>query len=127
MSLAIAVEEVGHGGRRVSLRGRLDTETAPLLDERLRPLVDSPAVTALLFDLEGLEYLSSAGIRTLVRARKALQGRGGGVVLARVQPRVQAVLDIVKALPSVDVFADDASLDAYLERMQRRPAPGPGS
>ena len=125
MGLAIAVVEVGHGGRRVSLRGRLDTETAPLLDERLRPLLDSTAVTALLFDLEGVEYLSSAGIRTLVRARKALQARGGGVVLARVQPRVQAVLDIVKALPSVDVFADDASLDAYLERMQRRPPPGP--
>jgi hypothetical protein len=36
---------------------------------------------------------------------------------------VRTVFDIVKAFPSVDVFADAAELDAYLRRMQRRSPP----
>jgi anti-sigma B factor antagonist len=116
MGLDIEITKVGYGGRRVSLLGRLDTQTAPALDERLGPLLESVSVTALLFDLAGLEYISSAGIRALVKARKALEARGGGVAVAHLQPPVRRVFDILKALPSVDVFADDAELDAYLER-----------
>ena len=77
-------------------------------------------LTALLFDLGGLDYISSAGIRSLVKARKALESRGGGVAVARLQPAVRKVFDIVKALPSADIFADDAEFDAYLDRMQQR-------
>jgi anti-sigma B factor antagonist len=124
MALDIDVGEIGQGGRRVTLRGRLDTLTAPTLDERLAPLLEAGSVTALLFDLAGLEYISSAGIRALVKARRALESRGGGIAVSNVQPSVRKVFDIVKALPSVDMFADDAELDAYLERMQRR-APSP--
>jgi anti-anti-sigma factor len=123
MGLEIEIAEMGQGGRRVALGGRLDTQTAPLLDERLAPLLESSSVTAVLFDLAHLAYISSAGIRSLVRARRALEARGGGVAVAHLQPPVRAVFEIVKALPSVDVFADDAELDAYLEAMQRRGRP----
>src|SRR5262249_59373878 len=99
------------------VRGRLDSETAPMLDERLGQVLKS--ATALLFDLEGLEYISSAGIRVLVKARKAMEARGGGMAVARVQPPVRRVFDILKAVPSVDLFADDAEMDAVLQRMQR--------
>ena len=119
MALEIVITEVGMGGRRVALHGRLDTQTAPILDDRLEPLLDSASVTALLFDLAGLEYIGSAGIRVLARARKALDARGGGLAVAHLQPMVRAVFDIVKALPSVDVFSDDDELDAYLARMLR--------
>jgi anti-sigma B factor antagonist len=119
MALEIEITEVGLGGRRVALRGRLDTQTAPILDDRLEPLLESPSITALLFDLAGLEYIGSAGIRVLARARKVLDARGGGLAVAHLQPMVRAVFDIVKALPSVDVFSDDAELDAYLARMLR--------
>jgi anti-anti-sigma factor len=119
VELGIEIAEVGQGGRRVALRGRLDTETAPVLDERLGTLLGSSSVTALLFDLGGLEYIGSAGLRVLARARKVMDARGGGMAVANLQPTVRAVFDIVKALPSVDVFGDDAELDAYLARMLR--------
>jgi anti-anti-sigma factor len=121
MGLEIEVTEVGNGGRCVALRGRLDSQTAPILDARLDLVLKS--ATALLLDLAGLEYISSAGIRVFVKARKALEARGGGMAVARVQPAVRRVFDILKALPSVDVFADDAEMDAYIESMQRRPQP----
>jgi hypothetical protein len=47
------------------------------------------------------------------------------MAVAYVQPSVREVFDIVKALPSVDVFEDDVQLDAYLDRMQRRSQPAP--
>ena len=124
MGLDIQISEVGYGGRRVALRGRPDTETAPTLDERLGPLLASPAVTAALFDLSGLEYIGSAGLRVLIKVRKMLEARGGGMAVAHLRPAVRQVFDIVKALPSTDVFATDAELDAFLETMKRRPPTG---
>jgi anti-anti-sigma factor len=120
MALDIAITEHGTEGRRVILTGRLDTDTAPLLDACVARLLASPHVTALTFDLAALEYISSAGIRSVVRARKAVEGRGGRVTLAHLQPPVQKVFDIVRALPAADIFQSTAELDAYLDAMQRR-------
>ena len=119
MSLDI---ETGSGPveRRVTLRGRLDSLTAPKLDAELASILGTPAVTSLVFQLEGLDYISSAGIRSILRARKTLEGRGGHVAIVNAQPAVLKVFEIVKALPSDQVFASQAELDAYLERMQHR-------
>ena len=119
MSLDI---ETGSGPveRRVTLRGRLDSLTAPKLDAELASILGTPAVTSLVFQLEGLDYISSAGIRSILRARKTLEGRGGHVAIVNAQPAVLKVFEIVKALPNDQVFASQAELDAYLERMQHR-------
>jgi anti-anti-sigma factor len=124
MKLDIQISEVGSGGRRIALRGRLDTESAPVLDGRLETLLASPAVTAVLFDLAGLEYIGSAGIRVLIKTRKSLEARGGGMAVANLQPMVRQVFEIVKALPATDLFETDAELDAYLDSMRRRTAGG---
>jgi sigma-B regulation protein RsbU (phosphoserine phosphatase) len=120
--MELHIEITGHGPaeRRVALRGRLDTLTAPKLETELAPVLESPAVTSLVFELNGLEYISSAGIRCVVRARKAIEGRGGRVTLLNPQPAVLRVFEIVKALPADQVFASQAELDAYLDAMQRR-------
>jgi anti-anti-sigma factor len=120
MALDIGIVEHGVEGRRIVLTGRLDSETAPLVDACVTRLLLAPQVTVLVFDLAGLEYISSAGIRSIVKARKGLEGRGGRVTIAHPQPAVQKVFDIVRALPSTDVFTNAAELDAYLDAMQRR-------
>ena len=119
MALEVEIVSQKPDGRRVLLRGRLDTATAPQLEAKLAPLLESPEVRSLVFQLDGLEYLSSAGIRCLVRARKALAGRGGQVAIVNPQPAVRRVFEIVKALPAEQVFASEAEFDAYLDAMQR--------
>ena len=52
--------------------GRLDTTTAPEL-ERMLTL---DGVTTLIFDLEKLDYISSAGLRVLLSAQKTMNGQG---------------------------------------------------
>jgi anti-anti-sigma factor len=74
----------------------------------------------VVLDLAALEYLSSAGIRSVVKARKSLEGRGASLALVNLQPPVQKVFDIVKALPSSQIFGSATELDAYLDMMQRR-------
>ena len=62
----------------ILLEGRLDTNTAPELDEMLKTSLEG--VTYLIMDLEKLEYLSSAGLRVLLSAQKTMNKQGSMVV-----------------------------------------------
>jgi anti-anti-sigma factor len=118
MTLRINVQE--SSTPTVVLAGRLDTHTAPELDAVLDRLLKRKDITRVVFDLGGLEYLSSAGIRCFVRARKAIEPTGGRVAIVNPQPAVQKVLDIVKAIPPGGLFKSFAELDEYLDEMQRK-------
>ncbi|TCV91833.1 anti-anti-sigma factor [Luteibacter rhizovicinus] len=105
----------------VWLDGRLDAETYSQFDEAVRdvtPMVDNGGT--LVLDLSGLEYISSAGLRSLAQLRKAMHDRDGRTLLLNPQPQVRKVFDIVKAVPVAEVFADIAELDQYLDLMQRQ-------
>lgn len=119
MSLTIVVEETVTP--TLSLTGRLDTHTAPDLEKALSTLFsESRDFSRLVFDLSQLTYLSSAGIRCFVRARKTIEPGGGKVALINPQPAVRKVLDIVKAMPAGGIFNSTAELDAYLDEMQKK-------
>jgi anti-anti-sigma factor len=104
----------------IALSGRLDTDTAPELDAALNGVLANTKIASLVFDLAQLVYVSSAGVRCFIRARKAIEPLGGKVVIVNPQPAVRKVLDIVKAIPPGGVFESVAELDAYLDEMQRR-------
>jgi sigma-B regulation protein RsbU (phosphoserine phosphatase) len=124
-TLEIETTSPGPTERRVTLKGRLDSASAPGLEAALSPLLEPTDVTSLVFQLDGLEYVSSAGLRCLIRARKAIEGRGGRVAIVNPRPAVLNVVEIVKALPPDQVFASQAELDAYLDVTQRhRPRAG---
>ena len=123
MALEIGITSHKPAERRVTLRGRLDTLTTPQLERELAALLDAPGVTSLVFQLEGLEYISSAGLRCVIQANRALANRGGQVVLISPQATVRNVFDIVKALPPEQIFASEADFSAYLDAMPRQ---GPG-
>lgn len=118
MSLTIQLNE--SPTPTVILAGRLDTDTAPELDAAMREMLAGEGTKRLVFDLGALDYLSSAGIRCFIRARKAIEPRGGKVVIVNPQPGVRKVLDIVKAIPVGGIFASVAELDAYLDDIQRQ-------
>jgi anti-anti-sigma factor len=104
----------------LALEGRLDTHTAPELDATLDKVLMTRGIKRLVFDLGRLEYLSSAGIRCFIRARKILEPEGGRIAIVNPQPAVQKVLDIVKAIPPGGIFKSVAELDAYLDDIQRK-------
>jgi anti-anti-sigma factor len=101
------------------LDGRLDTGTAPSLDQEI-DRVAGAAVKTLVFDLAGLAYISSAGLRCFARAQKVMKARSGAVLIVHPQPAVQKVLDIVKAVPVSSIFRSVRELDEYLDAMQKQ-------
>ena len=119
MDLTIRIDPPTAGSQRVALGGRLDTHSYAELDQQLAPLLASK-VPSLVLDLAGLEYISSAGIRSIFRARKALAARGGKVLVVNPQPQIQKVFDVVKAVPLNEIFTSVAEADAYLDAMQRK-------
>ncbi len=75
----------------VTLEGRLDTSTAPELDQTLK--VALPGVKELEVDLKGLEYLSSAGLRVLLSAQKVMN-KQGEMVVRNVNEAVMEIFEI---------------------------------
>jgi len=108
-----------NGNQRVEVGGRLDTHTYSELDDRLT-LVLAAKVQSLVLDLAQLDYISSAGVRSIFRARKLLAARSGTLVIANAQPQVQKVFDIVKAVPLSEIFRSVEEADAYLDRIQKK-------
>jgi anti-anti-sigma factor len=120
MALSVRIHPLHpNGSQRVEIAGRLDTHTYGDLDDRLT-LVLASKVQSLLLDLAALDYISSAGVRSVFRARKLLAERGGKVVIANAQPQVQKVFDIVKAVPLSEIFRTVEEADAYLDRIQKK-------
>ena len=106
------------GAVTVKLTGSLDTATAPDLERQLAPVLGGP-VKQLVFDLAQLKFISSAGLRVFQMARKQLKERGGRASFVHLQPQIQEVFEIIKALPGVAIFKDMAEMDRYLAARQR--------
>ena len=85
----------------VALTGRLDTTTAPELEKELKASLDS--VNALTLDFSGLDYISSAGLRVLLSAHKAMAKKGG--------MKVTNVNEIVSEVFDVTGFADILTIE----------------
>ena len=75
----------------IALEGRLDTTTAPELEKALKDSLEG--ATALTLDFSGLEYISSAGLRVLLSAHKAMIGKGG-LKVTHVNEIVNEVFDV---------------------------------
>ena len=119
MTLRVETVQKAKDAYAVSLVGSLDSSTYPLLDAKLQPLLEGD-IYLLVFDMAGLDYLSSAGVRSILQARSVVQKKAGKVVFLNLQPQIQTVLDIIKAIPAAQVFANVEELDAYLDAIQRQ-------
>ena len=80
----------------IALEGRLDTTTAPELEQALKESLDS--AQELIMDFSKLDYISSAGLRVLLSAHKTMRTKGG--------MKVVNVNEIVKEVFDVTGFAD---------------------
>lgn len=102
----------------IKLNGSLDTATAPDLEKQLAPIL-AGTTKDLVFDLAGLKFISSAGLRVFSVARKVLKERDGQTSFVNMQPQIEEVFAIIKALPGFTVFSSMDELDRYLAGRQR--------
>ena len=74
------------------LEGRLDTLTAPEAEEVFNQMAER--FEKIVLNMEGLEYVSSAGLRTLKRLHMAMKKKNGSLVLTNVRKMVMEVFEM---------------------------------
>ena len=119
MSLEIEIHAEPHEGKRISLAGSLDTDTAPQLQDKIDQHIDS-TVHMVVMDLKRLQFLSSAGLRVIFKTKKRMDEHHGKFMLLNLQPQVRKVFDIIKALDGMNVFRSEEEMDEYLAAMQAK-------
>jgi anti-anti-sigma factor len=77
----------------VSVTGRMDAITAPGFEKTLLELI-AGGETRFVVELAGLDYISSAGLRSILAIAKLLKGQGGLICFANVDGTVKEVFDI---------------------------------
>lgn len=80
-------------GTAIKIIGRIDGNSAPVLDSRLKEL-DLNLGLPIVLDFDDVDFVSSAGLRTLLVLAKRVEAEGGSVVIARLQPEVDEVFEI---------------------------------
>jgi anti-sigma B factor antagonist len=127
MALEIKVQRPagtqGAGFVTVQLIGNLDTETSPELERQLAVILADP-VKDVIFDLAGLRFVTSAGLRVFASTRKTLKERSGRASFVNLQPQIEIVFEVIRSLPGVAVYKDPADLDRYLALLQCNPQQG---
>ncbi len=90
----------------VQVIGRIDHTTAKAFEDTLLPLLDgySGEDKKALLDLNGVEYMSSAGLRVLILAAKQCQRQNSEIVIAELQPLLQDVFRIGRLETVFKVF-----------------------
>ena len=87
----IIEKKIENGNVTLTVAGRLDTTTAPELEKALDSSLEG--IKELVFDMTNLEYISSAGLRVILKAHIAMNAHGS-MKLVGVNDSIMEVFDI---------------------------------
>lgn len=89
----------------VTVSGRLDANTAPIFDAQTASLHAEPCARILL-DLSAVTYVSSAGLRSIIKLMKHTAACGGRTGLFSVSEPIMELLEISGFQPLLDIYPD---------------------
>ncbi len=118
MTLNIRVEQTKPGLVTLFPVGNIDSDTAPKLDQEVTRLLAEPIKT-LVLDMEGVPFLSSAGVGTIAKTKSVLNRKGADMAMINLQPQIKKVFEIIRMLPTFNVFESVQELDEYLAKVQK--------
>jgi anti-anti-sigma factor len=98
------------GDRTLVVAGEIDMLSVPTLDAALRPFVDTGGTVTL--DMRGVSFMDSSGVKVILGATKALEGRGT-LVVRDPQPMVVRLLRITGLLPAPDGVPLEVHFDGH--------------
>jgi anti-sigma B factor antagonist len=104
MSKLVIETDIKQDVAMMMVKGRVDSDSAPELDSALGKLL-ADGQKKIVLNLKEMDYMSSAGLRSLVKALKGTQGAGGNLHLASVSEAVRGVLLTVGMLQMFNLFS----------------------
>ena len=84
-------KKLGSESVTLKISGRLDTQTAPELEKEIDATI--PGIKELILDMVDLEYVSSAGLRVILKAQKAMNAQGS-MKLTSVNESIMEVFEV---------------------------------
>ena len=75
----------------IAIEGRLDTTTAPELENEIKTCLDG--ITEFVLDFVDLSYISSAGLRVVLSAQKQMN-KQGSMKVVNVKPEIKEIFDV---------------------------------
>lgn len=119
MPLEVKVFERAKDVYTIAPVGSIDTNTYMIMDkESDNCLAKKPK--AVVLDMSGVDYMSSAGVRVVFKIRKSLAKDNATLTMVNLKPQIKKVFDIINALPELNVFTSVNELDDYLDKMQKK-------
>ncbi|MFC1515234.1 STAS domain-containing protein [Thermodesulfobacteriota bacterium] len=116
MSLKVTSRQKAPGLFIVSLDGSLKYDTCSVLEEEIGSILDTSSKMVVL-DMDHLKFLSSAGVREIMKAKKAMKEKDGEISFMNLQPQVKKVLEIINLIPAMQNFKSLEELDEYFKAM----------
>lgn len=88
----------------VKVKGRVDSESAPELDSALTNLLNEGR-NKIILNLQGVDYISSAGLRAMVKAYQTAKKIGGDVYLVSISEPIEVILRTVGMMQMFKMYA----------------------
>jgi anti-sigma B factor antagonist len=86
----------------ITLKGRLDTMTAPQLDDEAKN-IDFDEVETVTLNLKDLEYISSSGLRVILALYKSLKSKGGNLKIVNVSNTIMELFSMTGMSDYLDI------------------------
>jgi stage II sporulation protein AA (anti-sigma F factor antagonist) len=106
----------------VKINGAIDAKTVVLFQEKLDQL-QKDGYTRFILDMEGIKYVNSTGLGTLVNVADALETRGGGIALIKIHPKVKVVFDMLGLNAFFKIFSNEKEALNYFGKAAGASAP----
>jgi anti-anti-sigma factor len=116
MTLQVSLKEDRPNVFSAKLKGSLDTSNYLDLEDRLKEVIDDDT-RAVVLDMGDVNYVSSAGIRTVMWARKTLTAQNANFSMINLQPTIKKIFNTMKLLPILDIFDDMPQADKFIDQI----------
>lgn len=95
-----------HGVDFISLVGRLGSADITKATDEIQQILEGGS-TLITFDMKDLEFIDSSGLSVLVSTLKKTRRSGGNVVLANVNDRILALLELTRLHEIFDIYDNE--------------------
>lgn len=102
-----------------SPKGIIDSGSSDHFYSEIKSELDEK-VQVLVVNMSEVVYMSSLGLSMLFKIKKDIESIGGTFILTELQPQIQKIFEVIKALPSLNVFKSVEEADAYLDNIQKK-------
>jgi anti-anti-sigma factor len=99
--------------------GQVTSDTTPALEEKIISCLNRSPKT-LVLDMQEVEFMTSAGVGLMTKAKTLMDKNNGNFAMINLQPQIKKVFEIMRLVPTLNVFADTLELDEYLAKVQRK-------